>query len=98
MNKWQQRFSNWLIHHLKLPSDTVLELPRITTIGQFHAYIENHRGLIIFKDKEIQLKMEQGILKIIGQDFVIKTLLPEEILIEGTIYAIRFVNSDNNEQ
>ncbi|CQR46885.1 YabP family protein [Paraliobacillus sp. PM-2] len=97
MNKWQQRLGNWLTNHLKLPSDIVLELPRITTIGQFHAYIENHRGLITFKDEEIQLKMTKGILQITGNNFVIKTLLPEEILIEGTISAIRFINETNEQ-
>lgn len=98
MNKWQQRLGNWLTDHLHLPSDTILNLPRITTIGQFHAYIENHRGLLIFKDEEIQLKTMQGVVVITGSDFVIKTLLPEEILIEGTISAIRFIENKNNEQ
>lgn len=91
MNNWQLRIGHWLTNHLKLPSDVMLELPRVTTIGQFHAYIENHKGLIIFTDKEIQLKMVKGTLKITGKDFVIKTLLPEEILIEGLISDIQFL-------
>ncbi len=91
MNRWHQRIDNWLTNHLKLPSDVVLELPRVTTIGQFHAYIENHQGLIIFNEDEIQLKMSKGKLKITGRNFVIKTLLPEEILIEGIISSISYV-------
>lgn len=91
MKKWHRQINTWLTNHLKLPSDVLLELPRITTIGHFHAYIENHRGLMLFSDQEIQLKLVNGSLSIKGNDLVIKTLLPEEILIEGTISEINFI-------
>ncbi|WP_171038040.1 sporulation protein YqfC [Aquibacillus sediminis] len=92
MNKWQRRIGNWLTEHLELPSDVILELPRITTIGKIHAYIENHRGLILFSDNELRLKMEYGYLKITGKNFVLKMMLPEEILLEGTINDIQFID------
>jgi sporulation protein YqfC len=92
MKKWQKRIGNWLTDHLELPSDVVLELPRITTIGQLHAYIENHRGLVLFSDNELRLKMEQGYLKITGENFVLKMMLPEEILLEGKIKELIFIN------
>lgn len=91
MKKWQQRIGNWLTEHLELPSDVVLELPRITTIGQIHAYIENHQGLILFSDNELRLKMKNGYLKITGNNFVLRMMLPEEILLEGTIKEILFI-------
>lgn len=91
MKKWQRQVNTWLTNHLKLPSDVLLELPRITTIGHFHAYVENHRGLLVFTDCEVKLKLVNGSLRINGTDLVIKTLLPEEILIEGTISEIVFI-------
>jgi sporulation protein YqfC len=94
MKKWQQRIGNWLSHNLELPSDVVLELPRITTIGQLHAYIENHRGLLLFTEDELRLNMEYGYLRITGKNFVLKMMLPEEILLEGTINEITFIQSD----
>ncbi|MCZ0704024.1 sporulation protein YqfC [Natronobacillus azotifigens] len=90
VKKWQQHVNTWLTNHLKLPSDVLLELPRITTIGHFHAYVENHRGLMLFSDQEVRLKLVNGSLVIKGNDLVIKTLLPEEILIEGKISGIDF--------
>lgn len=93
MKKWQQRIGNWLSDHLELPSDVVLELPRITTIGQLHAYIENHRGLLLFSDNELRLNMEYGYLRIIGDNFVLKMMLPEEILLEGKIKEIVFIEN-----
>ncbi|MFC0522566.1 sporulation protein YqfC [Pontibacillus salicampi] len=94
MNKWQQRIGTWIAQHLDLPSDVVLELPRITTIGQIHAYIENHKGLLVFSDHELRLKLKRGQLKITGNNFVLRMMLPEEILLEGTIENISFIDQD----
>lgn len=94
MKKLQQRIGNWLTNHLELPSDVILELPRVTTIGQLHAYIENHRGLLHFSDTEIRLKMEKGYLRITGENFVLKMMLPEEILVEGKITELTFIEND----
>ncbi|KGP73156.1 sporulation protein YqfC [Pontibacillus yanchengensis] len=94
MNKWQQRIGSWIAQHLDLPSDVILELPRITTIGQIHAYIENHKGLLIFSEQELRLKLKQGQLKITGKNFVLRMMLPEEILLEGTIEHISFIDQN----
>ncbi|SHF68161.1 sporulation protein YqfC [Ornithinibacillus halophilus] len=91
MKKIQQRIRPWLINNFALPSDVVLELPRITLIGQIHAYIENHKGLIVFTDKELKLRTTKGYVQITGSSFVLKTMLPEEILLEGTINDVRFI-------
>ncbi|WP_217586743.1 sporulation protein YqfC [Lentibacillus saliphilus] len=93
MNKWQQRIKPWLVNHLALPSDTMLELPRITVIGHLHVYIENHKGLVVYTEKELTLKTNHGHIKIQGHTFVIKMMLPEEILLEGTIQHISLIES-----
>lgn len=87
----QQRFKTLLIKYLALPSDVILELPRITMIGQLHAYIENHKGLVHYSDTELRLKVHKGYLQILGNGFVFKTMLPEEILLEGKILEVKFL-------
>lgn len=76
---------------MDLPEDVMMDLPRITMIGQIHIYIENHRGLLAFSDKEVRLMLKQGQLLIRGSSFVIKTILPEEILLEGKIEQVLFI-------
>ncbi|GLY10002.1 sporulation protein YqfC [Bacillus badius] len=83
--KWGEQMRSWLTKSLNLPEDVMMDLPRITMIGQLHIYIENHRGLLAFSDKEVRLMLTKGQLLIKGQSFTIKTILPEEILIEGKI-------------
>lgn len=78
--------------NMELPQDVMMDLPRITMIGQIHIYIENHRGLIAFSDKELRLLLKQGQLLIRGDAFVIKTILPEEILLEGRVDQVTYIN------
>ncbi|GIN85441.1 sporulation protein YqfC [Heyndrickxia sporothermodurans] len=90
--KWSRIFRSWMTNTMELPQDVMMDLPRITMIGQIHIYIENHRGLITFSDREVRLMLKQGQLLIKGKSFVIKTILPEEILLEGKIDEVIFLN------
>lgn len=92
VKKWRQQVRNWLMNQLELPADIVMDLPRITMIGHIHIYIENHRGLLTFNDKELRLLLKQGQLLVRGEQFVIKTILPEEILLEGKIHKVIYLD------
>nr|WP_263325684.1 sporulation protein YqfC [Neobacillus sp. Marseille-Q6967] len=93
--KLGQRVRNWMAQKMDLPQDVLMDLPRITMIGQIHIYIENHRGLLTFTDKELRLLLRQGQLQIKGKAFVIKTILPEEILLEGKIDQVIYINDNS---
>ncbi len=90
--KLGQFIRKWMTTNLELPHDVMMDLPRITMIGQIHIYIENHRGLLSFSDKELRLLLKQGQLLIKGNAFVIKTILPEEILLEGKIDQVTYIS------
>ncbi len=77
---------------MQLPADVMLDLPRITMIGQLHIYIENHRGVLRFSQQELRLLLKQGQLLIKGDHFVIKTILPEELLLEGKIEQVLYLD------
>ena len=83
--------NNWITQNMELPADVMMDLPRITMIGQIHIYIENHRGLLTFSDTELRLLLKQGQLLVKGEGFVIKTILPEEILLEGKINQVIYI-------
>jgi sporulation protein YqfC len=95
MKKWRHNITNWMTNTLELPADVVMDLPRITMIGQLHIYIENHRGVLRFTNHELRLRLKQGQLLIKGKDFVLKTILPEEILLEGTIEQVLYLDGTN---
>ncbi|HVH96958.1 MAG TPA: sporulation protein YqfC [Bacillus sp. (in: firmicutes)] len=89
--KWGHYLRKWVTKNMELPQDVMMDLPRITMIGHIHIYIENHRGLITFSDKELRLLLKQGQLLIKGKAFVIKAIMPEEILLEGKIDQVIYL-------
>jgi sporulation protein YqfC len=89
--KWRQHVAKWISRTVEIPQDVMMDLPRITMIGQIHIYIENHRGLLTFTDNELRLLLKQGQLQIKGEAFVIKTILPEEILLQGKIDQVNYL-------
>ncbi|MCM3619108.1 sporulation protein YqfC [Sutcliffiella horikoshii] len=91
LKKLRSRMNNWITNNMELPADVMMDLPRITMIGQIHIYIENHRGLVTFSDTEIRLLLKQGQLLVKGDSFVIRTILPEEILLEGKISQVMYL-------
>ena len=93
-----EQMKNWLTKQIDLPVDVLMDLPRITLVGQVHIYIENHRGLLVFSDKEVRLLLKHGQLLIKGQSFVIKTILPEELLLEGIIEQVTFLEDEQKEK
>ncbi|MFJ7637252.1 sporulation protein YqfC [Peribacillus sp. NPDC097264] len=89
---WGKKVKQLMTKTMDLPQDVMMDLPRITMIGQLHIYIENHRGLLAFTDSEVRLMLKNGQLLIKGTGFVIKTILPEEIMLEGKIDKVYFIN------
>ncbi|MTI65993.1 MAG: sporulation protein YqfC [Firmicutes bacterium] len=75
---------------LELPKDIMLDLPRITMIGNLQLYIENHKGIIEYNKQRIRINTKDGIIRIIGKNLVIKTIVTEEILIIGEIDQVEF--------
>jgi sporulation protein YqfC len=90
--KWGQYVRKWMTQKMDLPQDVMMDLPRITMVGQVHIYIENHRGLLAFSDGEVRLLIKNGQLLVKGKAFVIRTILPEEILLEGKIDQVIYIN------
>ena len=92
MAEWQDKVKKWLAVKTELPTDSLLDLPRVTMIGQLHIYIENHKGVIHFSSDELRLALNAGQqLKVKGEGFVIKTIYPEELLLEGKIESVEYI-------
>ncbi|KNF09349.1 sporulation protein YqfC [Gottschalkia purinilytica] len=75
---------------LELPKDIMLDLPKVTMVGNLQVYIENHKGIIEYSKQRIRINTNNGVLRILGNDMFIRTILTEEIIIIGEIYTIEF--------
>ncbi len=92
MKKLHQRLKRWAAGVLDLPKDVVLDMPRITMIGPLQMYVENHRGVLVFDRNELRLLLSnKGQLLVRGENLVIRQILPEEVLLEGFIRDVHYL-------
>lgn len=74
----------------ELPQDIVLDLPRITMLGNIQMLIENHKGIIEYTPTLVRIRLKQGELTIAGSELVLGNLQAEQMLIEGTLCEVRY--------
>ncbi|NLM51535.1 MAG: sporulation protein YqfC [Firmicutes bacterium] len=89
----EKKSSKWrhsLAEMLELPQEIILNLPRITLIGNLQCYIENHHGIIEYTTERIRLALNLGELIVSGKDLTIRYLANEEIAIAGTIEKLQY--------
>lgn len=92
VKKWSEKWRRFATGVLDMPNDLMMEMPRITMIGQLQMYIENHRGVLWFSNQELRLLLTKGQLLVRGENLVIRAILPEEVLVEGTVSQVLFID------
>jgi sporulation protein YqfC len=89
---WRQRVKKLAAEMLDVPKDSILDLPRITLIGGLQVYVENYRGVLEFRDDLLRLQLTQGQLQVYGKELMLKTIQPTEVMIEGSISGIKYLD------
>jgi sporulation protein YqfC len=57
--------------------------------------IENHRGLIHFSGEQMKLAINNGVLELLGNELIIRTISIDEISIEGRIDELKYLMNGN---
>jgi len=83
--QWQR-----LAGMLEIPQDIVLDLPRITMLGNRQLLVENHKGIIEYTPSLVRIKLNQGELLVGGSNLTLCNLQLEQILVEGTVGEIKY--------
>lgn len=73
-----------------LPGDVVLDVARITLVGDVQMAVENHRGLLEYNPDRVVMGVPGGHLVVTGTELVIGTITPEEIILMGKIAGTQF--------
>jgi len=74
----------------ELPGDVVLNVPRVTIVGNAVVTIENHRGLVRYDPSSITIGAGGFQIVIEGESMVIGIVEAETITIRGTITRVGF--------
>jgi sporulation protein YqfC len=73
---------------LELPKEVMLNIPKITMVGNIQLYIENHRGIIEYSPDRIRINSTVGVLRVKGKAMKIREIKVEELLITGNIESM----------
>lgn len=90
--KKNQEVKKSLAEILELPKDIILDIPKITMLGNLQIYIENHKGIIEYTNNRIRISTKSGALRIIGKNLLLKNIVLEEIVIVGEIQQVEFTD------
>lgn len=83
---WRRLVSQWF----DLPQDVVMDLPRISIIGDLQLLVQNHRGVMAYRDDRVVVAMQQGRLIISGEGLMIGVINDDELTIAGQLARIEF--------
>ncbi|SDF06139.1 sporulation protein YqfC [Sporomusa acidovorans] len=75
---------------LDIPQDIVMDLPRITMLGNKQLLVENHKGIIEYTPSLVRIKLSQGELMIYGEALTLGNLQSEQILVEGVVQEVKY--------
>ena len=73
---------------LEIPPDIVLDLPRVTMVGNIEITLENHRRIIEYTPARLRLALPQGELIVSGNELILVSLAQEEVVIRGRIKSL----------
>lgn len=77
-----------ILNLLDFPKDVLLNLPKITLIGNTQLTVENHKGIIEYIQNKIRINSTIGIIRITGKNMIINSVMTEVIVITGEIDTI----------
>ncbi|MEW5785947.1 MAG: YabP/YqfC family sporulation protein, partial [Bacillota bacterium] len=52
----------------ELPREVMLDLPRMTMVGNIQIYLENHRGVINYDENQVRIGVKNGEIIIRGNN------------------------------
>lgn len=83
-----------LAEHLDLPRDVLFNIPKISILGNNEITIENHKGIILFEDKQIKINTNIGLMSIYGSGFEILFIGGSTLTISGSFKSVAYEGNE----
>jgi len=80
-----------LSDRLEFPREIVLDMPKITITGESELEIENHKGIVLFQEKEVKINSKLGLISINGSNFEILFMGGATITIKGNFKSVSYL-------
>jgi sporulation protein YqfC len=90
----KQKFKAKIADLLELPSDVLLDLPRLVLMGNQRLFLENHRGIIEYTNEVVRIDTPVGEVKATGKNLNLLLITKEEIMLEGELSKLEWVERE----
>lgn len=81
---------NEILEKIDLPKDVMMDLPKITILGDSEITIENHKGIESFENECIKVKTNKGVVEIEGMNFEILYIASQTIVLSGKFKSVNY--------
>ena len=71
-----------------LPADALAGLPKLELVGDRELWVENHRGILAYGDREIHISGGVFLIRVAGEELELRAMTGVELLITGRITQI----------
>lgn len=79
---------------MDLPRDIMLNLPKITIIGNNEIVIENHKGVILFENEQVKINSRVGLISIYGKGFEILFMGGNTVTLSGKFKSVIYEGNE----
>jgi len=86
----RERFGRGVANLFEIPEDIILNVTRLTIVGNLQMIIENHRGLIEYSPELIRVGAGNGQIVVAGEELAVGSVLTEDLSIMGRFTRISF--------
>ena len=76
---------------LELPKEIVLNIPKLTIVGNGDMMLENYKSIIEYDNTRIRVNTGIGVIRITGSGLLIREITSEDIIICGEINGLEFI-------
>ena len=87
MKRRKRALQRKVLEVLDLPQETMKDVPKVTMLARGDMLIENHTGILEYKDGYIRVNTPLGVVRVDGKSLELMELATERVYIKGEIAA-----------
>lgn len=77
-----------------IPKDFMMNMPRVTVLGNKEVYVDNYKGLLEYTQEIIRLATTNKVIIIKGDGLMITRIVEEAVFVGGNIFSIEFASKN----
>ena len=78
----------------EIPKDFLMNMPRITLLGNRELHIDNYKGLLEYTNELISVASTNKIIVVKGNGLIITRIVEKSVYIGGNIISVEFTNKN----